>query len=326
MKMPLRFTGRRQKEQRVHRFNQLVLAAREQANENKHSLPSLTRLVARPLQARRLTPALQNELHCAPDNSEFDGLFFPAFDPITQDGKSLFDLTRSSGQGATFSLDLSRDVVVPAAWHRDSLIRALAHIGASKRSGPWRPDQNHAVELVLPFGLGRVHGGNHSITAAIADGEGWVPASARDLSPAYEHVRYDGSSFVRTHDGHVLSTPLEEEPGILFEIGRLMLEMNVEYDARSISKQQKLSAMEDDRYSGTYEVWIDGIDTGNNVQSAAIEKAMHDLGIARSDAQWERVLHDEAPLTPVGMNYSMSFKFTAPRPRLSDVTHARRSD
>ena len=324
--MPFRSPGRRQQEQRVHRFNQLVLAAREQAKENKHSLPSLARLVARPMQARRLTAALQNELHSAPDNSEFDDLFFPAFDPITQDGRSLFDLTRSSGQETTFRLDLSRDVVVPAAWHRHRLISALAHIGASKRSGPWRPDQNHAVELVLPFGLGRVHGGNHSITAAIADGEGWVPASACDVSPAYEHVRYDGKRFIRTHDGQVLSAPHEEEPGILFEIGRLMLEMNVEYDARSISREEKLSAMEDDRYSGTYEVWIDGVDTGNSVQAAAIERAMHDLGIARSDSRWERVLRDEAPVTPSGMTCSMVFKFAAPRPRLSDVTHARRWD
>jgi hypothetical protein len=323
MRIAFRGSVRRQREARVTRFQQVILAAKEQAALNPHSLPSLARALARPLQARRLTLALQTELHGAPDNSDFDHLFFPEFAPITLDGRSLFDLTRDQDQQSLFRLDLARDIVIPAAWHRDRLIDALAYIGSSKSAGPWRPDPNHSVALVLPFGLGRVHGGNHSIAAGIADGEGWVPAIAHDLSVSYEHIRYDGLGFVRLHDGHVLSTPREEEPGLLFELGRLMIDLGVEYDARPISSEDKLSAMADDRYAGTYQVWINGRDTGDSVQAAAIEKAMHDLGIARSEPRWEDVLREEASITPKGMACSMSFKFVAPRPRLSDVTHAR---
>lgn len=309
---------------RRERFAQLLLAADEIAALNKQALPSMVRALARPLQARRLTQALENKLHGAPKEVNFDDLFFPTFAPLTGDGQTLYDLTRrdrTSERVLNYKLRLSRDIVLPAAWHRGWLVNTLANIGSSKSAGAWRPDVNHSVELILPFGLGRVLGGNHSITAGIADGEGWVPAKPCDLSKAYAHVVYDGVEFVRKHDGAVLSSPAEEESGILFEIGRLMVKLGVEYDAPVISDAEKRDLMQDDRYTGLYQVWIDGRDTGNSVGVAAIERAMHELGILRTDPRWSDVLYEQFPITPEGTSCEMTFVFVAPRPRLSDVKH-----
>ncbi|MFT7776601.1 MAG: hypothetical protein QM732_25735 [Roseateles sp.] len=203
---------------------------------NKRALPSFCRAVARPLQARRLAKALQYPVHEVSISAEFDEMFFSSFRPIAPDGRSLYDLTRRQDDEpkVRHRLQLGRDALLPWPWHRDRLVNTLSTIGRSKGASAWRSDHNHQVQLVLPFGLAFVLGGNHSIAAGVVDGEGEVVADARDISAAYHHVFYDGCEFRRKHDGTGLSAPTEEEPGVLFELGRRMLELGVEYDAPAV--------------------------------------------------------------------------------------------
>lgn len=234
-------------QERLHRFQKLMRAVDEIVEINKFALSSLTRSVARSLQTRRLTKALQAHQHAALVSADFDKLFFPTYRPITPDGQSLDDMIYQQTDVPDkkyFRLRLAKDVVLPWAWHRSRLVTALATIGESKKKGKWRSDHNHRVQLLLPFGLGLVHGGNHSLVAGIVDGEGEVIAESLDIGVAYKHIAYDGFAFRRIHDGKVLNAPIEEEPGILFEIGRRMLDLGVQYDADATAELEQTEALE----------------------------------------------------------------------------------
>lgn len=102
-------------------------------------------------------------------------------------------------------------------------------------TGDWRAGINHRVELLLPFGLAQVRGGNQSLT-------------------------YDGLSMVRRYDGCALWEVVDEELGVLFEIGRLMLEHGVRYDA-PIAEDTEVEGDENDRFPIGYRVFFDGADT-----------------------------------------------------------------
>lgn len=67
---------------------------------------------------------------------------------------------------------------------------------------------------------------------------GVVEDDAYDLSPLYAYIEYGGESFVRLCDRKVLSSPEDEEIGMLFEIGRIMLECGVSYDALRCSSDE----------------------------------------------------------------------------------------
>src|SRR5690606_8546461 len=105
-------------------------------------------------------------------------------------------------------LCLARDPVLPWAWNRTSYMSALATIGShdgqygKKR---WRQDFNHKVDLWLPWGIGFVAGGNHSITAGIlaADGE-LVPCNAYDMCFLFDELRCDGTRFHDQRTGRSL--------------------------------------------------------------------------------------------------------------------------
>lgn len=64
--------------------------------------------------------------------------------------------------------------------------------------------------------------------AGVLSGRGEVvPGETFDLSPLFEHVRCDGSTFRRVHDGSVINRVNEPEWAAIFEIGRLMHSLNV---------------------------------------------------------------------------------------------------
>ncbi|WP_312826664.1 DUF6710 family protein, partial [Escherichia coli] len=58
----------------------------------------------------------------------------------------------------------------------------------------WQQDRtNHYVELWLPWRIGFVRGGNHSITAGILAGEGpLIPEHVWDMSFLFERISTDG--------------------------------------------------------------------------------------------------------------------------------------
>ena len=134
------------------------------------------------------------------------------------------------------------------------------------------------------------------MAAGIADGEGFVTSTdVQDLSPLYPHVRYDGLSFLRTHDGARLSQPEDEEPGMLFEIGRLMTEHGVntgiEWIDPDIVPEPSLSG--GDIY---YKVLINGHDAGVALTPSGAALELRRAGLQEGTVQWNQALHGESTL------------------------------
>lgn len=209
-------------------FKNVVALAEEALQRDPALLIDLVRLLGRGLQAHRLSLALKahGDVDDLPGVS-YEQVWFSEVEPITPEGESLFSL-----QGRRIRVDqkhvvrLGRDLVLPLAWKRERLLDSLRCIGPERLWGPWKQDPyNHRVELWLPMRVAWVCGGNHSITAGIARGEGEIETrSVYDFAEMYEHVECDGKSFKRKHDGKVLSRVKSVEWAAIFEIGRLLVE------------------------------------------------------------------------------------------------------
>ncbi|MEK8414470.1 hypothetical protein P2O56_17665, partial [Escherichia coli] len=89
---------------------------------------------------------------------------------------------------------------------------------------PWKQDKNnHYVDLWLPWRIGFVHGGNHSITAGILAGEGsLIPEHVYDMSWMFELVRTDGNNWFV--EGQKAEAVKSGRSAAVFEIGRLLVE------------------------------------------------------------------------------------------------------
>ncbi len=274
-----------------------------------------------------------NRQHECKLNSDPGALFFQDHWPITERGESLSDLrSRKPSPDSShrlpsnrkFNLQLNRDAVLPTPWHRRRLINCIATIGHSRRDGDWQSSHNHSVTLLMPFGLAIVVGGNHSIATGICNGEGQLVSTATlDFTPAYDHVKYDGINFRRICDGKSLSQPIQEEPGLLFEIGRHMNRLNIAYDANPVDDDEHaalVAARQGSQWQ--YHVWIDGHDTGACTSSSGIERAMLAEGIQRTDRSWNDILYGQHTLKRVGLNgeiENLEFRPSPPRPQYDDL-------
>ena len=156
--------------------------------------------------------------------------------------------------------------------------------------------------MILPFGIGLVTSGNHSIAAGIVDGQGCITTAAvQDISPLYQYVHYDGENFVRTFDGFVLSQPQDEESGMLYEIGRLMIRYGVSPSAKYVDPhvEFKFPPSDIDFY---YKVLLDGQDSGCALTSSGAALALRKIGLLEGSAQWTRVLNGEESFERTGPN------------------------
>lgn len=224
-----------QRENRTARYSEVMQAVEDIVKLDKSRLPAMVRLLMRPIAADFARHAFFHKTHEDQVSFEFDKFFFTTMHPVTQDGLSLSRLPGFAigpNPVRQYRLDLAKDVLIPQPWHRERLIEAVLNKGHYDLHGKFRANYNHKAHFLLPVGLAWAEGGNHSLAAAIGDGSGsLVTREVFDFSVVYPYVIYDGDSFVRRHDRATLNRPKYEEAGILFEIGRRMLEIGVAYDA-----------------------------------------------------------------------------------------------
>ncbi|MGY2258000.1 DUF6710 family protein [Pseudomonas sp. SDO55104_S430] len=222
------------KSQSIAHFEQLIQTAKLIAQTNPRGLVDLVRAILRPLQSEYLLGVAERGQDALPTIGSFT-----FFGEAIRD--RIFDSDGVNFRGArlgseAFSLRLSRDIVLPWAWDFGRYVDALATIGSDKEivcenkwsrvsQGPWRQDNNHQVELWLPWGIGFVNGGNHSITAGILAGEGEItPEYVFDMSYLFEEINCDGR-FFSDRTGQL--TPVEDvRRAAVFEIGRMMHDLN----------------------------------------------------------------------------------------------------
>jgi len=276
---------------RRDRFQNVMKRARAIAEIDPLGLSSLVRLIARSLQAKAMISVANQPQHGARAAFDMSIIFGSLSSQISPDGKTFWDLMEPKAD--CYCLKLGRDPVLAVAWDEDRFVTALASIGHARKAGKWREDSNHSVTLLYPFGLGLVNSGNHSITAGIANCEGTVTTTeVIDLSNLYEYIRYDGSYMLRIHDGSKLYRPDEEEFGIIFEIGRLMLDCRVCYDASLACVQEN-----DDRNDDVicYRVFFDKRDTGYSLSSSGAVRLLSQAGITLGGAQARSILVEGEP-------------------------------
>lgn len=202
----------------------ILAFAAEVAAQRPEALVERANLLGRRVQAHYLTAVLAR-----PDEvsdvleAEPSTLWFDERLPLTRDGRTLNDLlVPVAGEHL---VDLATDLVLPCPWERGRLVDTLCNIGDGRPWGPWQVDPgNHLLLLWLPLGIAWVGGGNHSIAAGIARGEGYIAAEETwDMRAVYDHVACDGRQFTRRHDGAYLGPIRDPYAAALFEIGRRMV-------------------------------------------------------------------------------------------------------
>lgn len=214
------------------RYRKILSTAQQIASVNPRGLPELVRAVLRPMQSEHLLGVAELGRDAYPQIEA--GKFFTAATSrlmFTPDGM------RYRGkpiETTAIRLRLARDVVLPCAWNEQRYVGALACIGGNKlddRSTAWRQDFNHQVMLWLPWGIGFVTGGNHSITAGILAGEGVIqPGEAYDMSYLLDELSCDGLHFWCTRTGEKVAPVTDPRVAAVFEIGRIMRDLGVTPD------------------------------------------------------------------------------------------------
>lgn len=140
-------------------------------------------------------------------------------EPINIAGeKNMLDLLAptQSLRDVTFS----ESIVLASPWERWRLCRALETI-ANK---VWKQDDNHQVELWLPWPILWVTNGNHSVTAGMIYGKGQLKdINCYDATPLLSSVITDGNHWFRATDNTVVGPVCSIEMAAIFEIGRRLI-------------------------------------------------------------------------------------------------------
>jgi hypothetical protein len=207
-------------------FENILRIAQIMARQDPKALPLLLRLVGRAAQFRAMGRVVRGN---EPDALDYDeAALFDHGAELTKDGRRLGDLKREVP--APRSVSLASDLIFPWPWNAGRIINAFSNLRPGGEWGRWRQDPNHCVELWLPIGIAWVHGGNHSMTAGILNGEGEIqPEITYDISRVYRHVTCDGIKYYRKCDRKAIGVVPDFEMAAVFEIGRLIMKHKVPF-------------------------------------------------------------------------------------------------
>lgn len=120
-------------------------------------------------------------------------------------------------------ISLAHDNIISAPWSKERLIAAFRR--HSMYEWFFKHD-NHFIDFYLPFEVGQVTCGNHSIALGLINREGKVLSknvNVYDLSDMYKLTYTDGVYYYNKSDNAVLKRSNSFELALIFEIGRLMM-------------------------------------------------------------------------------------------------------
>lgn len=291
-------------------FEYRIRHAQKILDINPIGLNTLIRALGRAVQAE----SIQNILNFNDDNKiptqDFENLFFDPLTPISVSGKNAMDLMLLSDR--KFKISLSRDLVIPWPWNQCRASSAFATIGYGKAQGDWQADFNHKIQVLLPIGVGIVHGGNHSISAGIVNGEGFIINSmALDISPLYSEVKFDGDVYRRKYDNEVIGATKKANMdfGAIFEIGRLMFENEVGFDGQPWSNELTQSSSGDEKFAIRYAVYKDNIKQLFDVTESAVAFHLNRQGISEGSDTWRAIFRGESSITLERFGLNEEYKF-----------------
>lgn len=182
---------------------------------------------------RILSLNIQDNIICHVLNNEYNYVFEPI---LTKDSlycckchQSLNFLAGISRPGSPIAFDLSMNPVISPCWNIDRLICALGNI--SPYIGcPFSFDKmNHFSSILIkPVNLLIIGNGFHSTTSGIYDTNAiYFPECIWDISNWYDIIYFDGIAFYHSKCNALLYSPEQKEIGIIYEIGRLLLDNNL---------------------------------------------------------------------------------------------------
>jgi hypothetical protein len=209
-------------------FEMLMLTARDIHAKNPMALPHLIAAILRPEQSELLLAVGERGQDAAAEVSGYSLFFDGVLELAYGGGRRPRDLEPSD-----YPLDLGRDCILPCPWNHERFVEALAFIGRDKvdqaeaerqmYGGNWRQDPNHRVELWLPWRIGFVIGGNHSIAAGILTGQGHlIPDSVVDFDYLFDLIACDGRNYQYGDHLQHFAPVANARHAAVFEIGRLI--------------------------------------------------------------------------------------------------------
>lgn len=125
------------------------------------------------------------------------------------------------------TIKLGYHPILPQPWRISRLTGALTTICSRNPKISWKQDNNHEVELWLPFGVTFVWGGNHSIATGVLNNEGELKVdNIYDMSSIFPYIYCDGVNYFRTEDDSLYAPVSNLALAAIFEIGRLIANEN----------------------------------------------------------------------------------------------------
>lgn len=201
-------------------FENLIKNAKRIVEIDPRGLQTYIYAILRPFQSEQIIQVCEKNDHSGKARIDGDTFFSSNNNFFSYEEKKL---SRVANDNAV--IDLAKDLVLPTPWHPLSLASCFTSFTNDRNGGPWREDNNHSVELWLPWRIGFVNGGNHSITAGILRSEGSIkPSYVFDLSEKIKQVKTDGINFISVETNKVICPVQNQRVAAVWEIGRMMLE------------------------------------------------------------------------------------------------------
>jgi hypothetical protein len=110
-------------------------------------------------------------------------------------------------------------------WQPERLARALMRFGNEWREPTWRSCDDRTAYVLLPWRIGVVDNGNHSIASGVLWGDGWLePLWSLDFSDRLRAVQL-GETGLESLDGQLIGSSDSWAVLALIGLGRLLLEL-----------------------------------------------------------------------------------------------------
>lgn len=175
--------------------------------KRQQALNDLIRIILKPIQCKHITNSYAVQPHMGIPSIEVSD-FLPFALPETT-----LHVYNKDSHGVLY---LKQDIVLPTTWHPSSLISSLALIQDNQSN--FKQNINHQVILFLPFRIGFVINGNHSIAQGILKGNGIIqPNSVIDVSSLLPQITFDGKYWLKNENNKVLGRPRYKEFGWVWE-------------------------------------------------------------------------------------------------------------
>ena len=184
-------------------------------------LDDLRKVFLRKIQADQIALSYMSPIHAAPPEISYFQLFGPALGKLVSEKKPETVAMKQT-------LDLAQTGILPTPWHPISMIANIGIYGLGYGRRPWLKQQaNHKILWCPTFGIGIVHGGNHSLTAAVITNEltHFNIEESYDLSQLFDTYYFDGHAFTAKDNSKFVSIPEIMEFGIVYEISRMILQI-----------------------------------------------------------------------------------------------------